>query len=446
MADVTIDGSVSTSIARGLRAQVWVTSSIGYQFYIDSGGQFVYSKTTNGGAAWGAAVTISAATTNLAFDVWFDQWTPGDTGTRIHTVYFDSTVDDVIHRSIDVLGSPTDAMGPETVIEAESTAVAAIGNHVSITKTDGGNLYVSWDVDAGAELGFERSTDGGGTWAARTIAVEAAADWSLLLPAQNTGDLNDCFAVYLDASTNELTVKWYDDTANTWTESSVIATVVENTTDLTGQYPFSASIRHSDGKLIIAVVTERDTAASDHRVFEVDHNGTTFTITELASITTNIDDHYYPQVFIDQESNDIYVAYTGLRDGSETLGTTTKVYYVKSTDDGASWSAGNTAYMEGAAAAVLQLWTAPMGLRFYVSWRQASTTLIGNAVNSVAITEFLVATLDQTLGVLTLSGVADLEVLATLNQTAGVLGIDSQLQLATEIPRIVMAPYRSAGW
>lgn len=43
------------------------------------------------------------------------------------------------------------------------------------------------------------------------------------------------------------------------------------------------------------------------------------------------DDYWYPQVFIDQLTDDIYVVYNGKRDGSQTLGTATTVNYVKST-------------------------------------------------------------------------------------------------------------------
>ena len=379
MADVTIDGSVSTATARGMRSVVFVTSAIGYWFYIDSGGQFVYSKTTNGGASWGAAVTISSATTNIAFDVWFDQWTPGDSGTVIHTWYFDSTVDDALYRTLDSNG---DTLGTQRVVFAGATAVAGRGTFISGTKCRSGYLYCAYDLDAGAEKGLHRSTDGGTTWSASLSAtfIEATLDEAMLFPASNTGDNNDCWAIYHDDDANALTLKMWDSSAAAAVESATIQTHLANVTDLTGQFGWSASVRNSDGHLILAAVSDRDTATADHQVWDINGTGS---ITAKTAIVTNIDDHYYPQVFIDQASDDIYVGYNGVRNGSDTLGTLSNIRYVVSTDGGTSWSAGNTTYSEGAAAAAMQTWGPISGPRFYMGWR-IGTTLIGNAVSSIS--------------------------------------------------------------
>lgn len=360
-----------------MRSVVFTTADIGYQFYIDQT-DFAYSKTTDGGATWGAAVSILANTTTVAFDIWFDQWTPGDAGTLIHTWYFTSGLDDVHYRSLDSNG---DTLGTQRDVFVGATAVAGRGAFVSGTKTRSGYLYCAYDMDAGAERGLHRSTDSGTTWSANlaTTFVEATLDECLLFPASNTGDDNDCWAIYHDTSANALTLKMWDSSAVAQTESATIQTFLEGATDLTGQFGYSGSIRHSDGHLILASVSERDTVTADHQVWDI--NGTA-SITAKTAITTNIDDHYHPSVFIDQLTDDIYVAYNGKRDGLEAMGTTTKVYYTKSTDDGATWSSGDTAYMEGAAGVVVQAWAPLMGPRFYVSWRVAGT-LLGNKVNSV---------------------------------------------------------------
>lgn len=382
MADVSIDSSIVAVTARGVRAVVFTTDQIGYWFYLDSDGVFGYSKTTDGGATWGAQVNVdsTAETTIVAFDVWFDKWTPGDTGTKIHTWFFGVTADDVFYRSLDTNG---DTLGTQVVASAEATAVAGRGAFVSGTKTRSGYLYVAYDIDAGAERELFRSTDGGATWGSSLSGtfVEATLDTCALFPASGTGDNNDMWAVYYDASATALTLKLWDSSAATAVESSTIQTHTDGSTDLTGQFGFSASVRHSDGHLILAAVSLRDNASSVHNVYDITD---TSTITTKGNITTNIDDHYYPQVFIDQATNDIYVAYNGKRDGTEVLDTTTKVYYTKSTDGGTTWSAGDTAYMEGAAGVVQQVWAPLMGQRFYVGWR-VGTTLLGNKVNSVVL-------------------------------------------------------------
>lgn len=381
-ADVTIEPGISTSHARAQRNMVFTTKDIGYLVYIDADNDIKYIKTTDGGATWSGVVALSSPDTDLSIDMWYDQDTPGDTGTLLH-VWWISTVDDnVYYRTIDTGSS--DALGTLRTVFDGATAVNGRSVFASGTKTRSGYLYCAYNIDEGDEKGFQRSTDGGATWSSVLSAtfVEATLDQCLLFPASNTGDDNDCWALYHDASADELTLKMWDSSAGSEVESAVIAAVVENTTDQTGQYGFSGSVRHSDGHVIAAAVTERDTATSDHRVFDINGTGS---ITELAPITTNIDDHYYPQVFINQANDDIYVAYNGKRDGSQTMDTTTKVYYTKSTDGGTSWTVGDTRYMEGAAAAVLQIGTPLMGDRFYVSWR-VGTALYGNASNSLDLT------------------------------------------------------------
>lgn len=383
MADITVEGSIVTSQARGLRSIVFTSALVGYWFFLDSDDDFFYQKTTDGGVTWGSPVEIDTDTTivGVAFDIWFDKWTPGNNGTKIHIAWTTSDDGDVNYRNLDTL---TDTLSSQTLVFDGASAVAGRGCFVSITVARSGYIYVAYDIDAGAEKGLHRSTDGGGTWSASLDAtfIEATLDEALLFPASNTGDNNDIWAVYHDADANALTLKMWDSSAAAAVESSTIQTYAEGGTDLTGQQGFSGSIRHSDGHLILTTVSERDAATGDHQAYDINGTGAIVTLTAL---TTNIDDHYHPALFIDQSTNYIYVFYNGKRDGSEVLGTTTKVYYTKSTDNGSTWTAGDTAYMEGAAAAVAQVWAPLMGPRLFAGWR-VGTTLIANAVNSIDLT------------------------------------------------------------
>src|SRR3990170_2780783 len=376
MADVSIDASVGNSPYVSV---VFVSPTVGYCFYSDSDSLFKYSKTSDGGASWGAGVTISTTGNLLAYGIWFDKGTPGDSGTLIHTCYFGSSTDDLFWRTLDTSG---DGLGTERIVFAGATFSASSSNpFCSVTKTISGYIYVAYDGDAGVEKGLFRSTDSGTSWSANlsTTFVEAGYDRCKLYPASNTGDNNDCWAIYEDVSASALTLKMWDSSAASATESATIQAFTSNTTLGTGYYGWDASVRQSDGHLILASISERDLSTADHQVYDINGTGS---ITALTAITTNIDDHYFPSVYIDQLTNDIYVAYNGKRDGSEVMDTTTKVYYTKSIDYGASWSAGDTAYMEGAAGIVLQTFCPKMGDRFYVGW-QVAATILGNYVNSI---------------------------------------------------------------
>jgi hypothetical protein len=391
MADVSI-ATCNTSTARGMRSVVFTTPLIGYWFLIDSGGAFRYNKTTDGGATWGGAVAVAITATCIAFDVWYDQWTPGDSGTLIHIWWFDSTNDVVQWRS---LNTSSDTLGTTRGAFTGASAVAGVNAYVSGTKARSGYLYVAAAIDSSDEEYVGRSTDSGTTWSAAatmTALQETNPDHMLLFPSSNSGDDNDLWMVYFDSSATALTMKFWDNSASSFSESSTIQTISAAGTDLTWQMPFSGAIRHSDGHLILVSFSERDTATADMQVWDINNtnssgwSGGSTGITTLTNITTNKDDIYYPAVFIDQNTDDIYVAYNGSQSAisAEVLGTTTKIYYEKSTDGGTTWNTIDTAYQEGAASANFQTWAPISGPRFYVGWR-VGTTLVGNAVNSVDV-------------------------------------------------------------
>ncbi|PIQ31119.1 MAG: hypothetical protein CO061_04550 [Candidatus Yonathbacteria bacterium CG_4_9_14_0_2_um_filter_47_74] len=88
-AQSSIDNAVSTAVTEHLSASpktVFISQSTGYSFYVDSTGVCAYSKTTDGGSSWGAAVTVDSQTDCTSMAVWYDGWTPGDAGTRIEKI------------------------------------------------------------------------------------------------------------------------------------------------------------------------------------------------------------------------------------------------------------------------------------------------------------------------------------------------------------------------
>jgi len=379
MADITIDAALVNANARSNRSIVFTSALIGYSFMMN-GSVFGYYKTVDGGATWTGPTTVKSVTTGLAFDVWYDQWTPGDKGRCIHMWYVDSTNDDIFYNRLD---TSSGTLSGEVTIFNGATAVAGFGLHVSGAKMRGGNLLCAFDMDAGAETGTYRSVDNGATWGVRTNLIEAATDRCLIFPG-NEADPQDAWILYQDADADELTLKVHDDSADTNSESAAIngaLGMIENSTDITGQGGFSGSIRQSDGHLICAFFTEFDSATGDFKVYDINGTGS---ITALTNIATNIDDMYYVSVFIHQRTNNIYVSYIGKSDGSETLGTSTNVYYAKSTDGGVTWSVDN-AYSQGAAALWRNTWTPLSGDRFHINWREdvASDDLETNFINNL---------------------------------------------------------------
>ncbi len=401
--DTTIDAAAVASQTRSMRSMVWISATTGYFFFIDGDADFKYMKTTDGGQNWssGAAEVDGDTTiTAVAFDVWYDGWTPGDPGRTIHIWWLttDSSVGthDVFYRAFN---TSNDTFGTQQTAFNGASAVAGRGVFISGTKTNGGNLYVAFDIDAGAEKGLRRSTDSGANWDTRYTTgttdtiIEATLDEAMLFPG-NEADPQDLWIVYHDADANALTLKVHDDSANTTSESASILTFAEQGTDGTGQHGFSGAIRFSDGHLILATESEYDTASADFQVWDINGTGS---ISQKTAIATNIDDIYFPGVYINPGNNDIYVAYTGKRDGTSTFATSEGVYYTKSTDGGTSWSAGDTAYSAGASDWG-RTWIAPSGPRFAVAWRDISANgILSNYDNSLDLTPAIIisGTCDQ---------------------------------------------------
>jgi hypothetical protein len=405
VADVTLDAAIDNETARARRTIVFVSADVGYCFFNDSDSDFFYTKTEDGGQSWETPVEIDTDTTIscVAFDVWYDQWTPGNSGSLIHIVWVETGDDDPQYRNLD---TSDDSFGSQVTIVAGGSAAGGVGTQLQVTIAIGGNLYFGGSIDSGTERFFYRSTNGGTSWGSRAELIESSGDTALMFPAANTGDNEDIVACYYDLNVDELTLKWYDDSANSWTESSLVQSFNPDNTDLLGHGMYSATIRHSDGHILLTAVTETDTATSDHVVFDLNRTSTAFSILEKTKITENIDDHTHPAIFIDQSTDDIYVAYNGARDGSQSWQLTTNVYYVKSTDDGDTWSSGDTAYREGSADNIAQVWVPPMGPRFYAVWRRDNSVLEGNAVNSIDLTATGAFALDCQPGTFIVTGVA----------------------------------------
>jgi hypothetical protein len=352
-ADTTIRDDLQDQDGKANRYMVSTAPGVRYAFFVIGGADLYYSKFSGG--SWATAVPIN---TNFVrqFDIWYDQWTPGDTGKVIHIAYNDSTPDDTLYRGLD---TSDDSLSTETTIndgtsyDTNGTDYAA--GSVSIVKSIGGNLYSWAEGDAGIDAGdrgFFRSVDGGANWTSRNFdAYESNSDFALLMPGNET-DTDDIYALYYDNSAGELSVKHYDNSANTWPTETSITTAVQigPPTDL---FPYDAAIRHSDKHIIVVVPSEEDSATGDLLTFEITNIGTNGALTTIFS---NVDDWYIPSVFINQQNSDIYVAYAGQDDGAQDWRTTVDVHYVLSTDSGTSWGS-ETTYSEDVADDIRQIST-----------------------------------------------------------------------------------------
>jgi hypothetical protein len=344
MADVAVETSaIATLMTRVTRlGPIWTDQNTGYVLFIDSAQDVRYRKTTDGGASWAASVLIDAGTV-LGLDVWFDKWTPSDSGTVIHIWWLETAGDDVHYRPLD---TSDDSLGTDTIVFAGASfsTSGSRGDHaISGTKAVGGYLYVQFWGNTFGGRGFYRSVDSGANWTSRTDGADGnAGDEVLCLPDDDSADNQDIVMPYWDRSANELSFKKYDDSGNSWGETSISGSMNDATTIL----QMSAVVRHSDGHIIIAAWTDLDLATADLKVWDI--TLATPTITAKTDVVTDSDDCVGAALFIDQNNDDLYCAYIGNEDGSGFWQSFNKPFYKKSADGGGSWGA-QSAYQEDVA-------------------------------------------------------------------------------------------------
>lgn len=302
-----------------------------YIIFVDTASDLMYTKSTNGGITWGAQVTIFTGTV-VAHACWYERWS-GISGDKIHIVYTEAGGNDILYRSLDI---SSDTLGTQTTVLAGTSSAA--GGALTITVGRNGHLRVAGSIDAGAEDGAWSSTDAGATWG-DTIADPsegATQDQYYLLPGWNA-DTADVMLIFGDASTNGLSVKRYDDSANTWSESTIIADGSWIDVAASNHFPHVACfVDSANSRNIVAAWTAVDTLNADLRCFIITDTSVTETSTNIVQDST--DDQGLCAMAIDTITGKWYVFYCGKTDGSETFTTSVKVYYKTSTDDGATWS------------------------------------------------------------------------------------------------------------
>lgn len=326
---ISVVATVSWSGA-GINYLVETVTGDLYVFFVDSLlSDVFYRKSTDGGVGWSGPVRIRLGT-NQALAIWYDRWS-GISGDLIHITYTDSSSDSIFYRNLD---TTDDSLATETTVFAGSTAIS--GGALTITRGRNGDLRVAGSIDAGTEDGAWSSTDVGATWG-DTIADPSEGetqDQYLLLPGWNA-DTADVMLIFWDASSNELSVKRYDDSLNSWSETSIATSMIDE--PAVNDFPhFAASVDLTNSRNIIVAWSDVDTANADLRCWII--TDTAITETGANVVLNSTDDQGLCSISIDGDTGTWYVFYAGKSDGSETYSSTVKIYYKVSIDDGANWS------------------------------------------------------------------------------------------------------------
>jgi len=384
MADVLIGTTVTNGYAASFRPLVWASKTVGYFFRLHvSNGDLVYKKTTDGGATWGSDVTVTTTTTISKHSIWPDWWTDS-TGTLIYIAYITNGI--VGFKTLDI---SSDTLSTEVNIQSlvGSASGQLYGTHaiLDIVKARGGNLYVVYNHLEGAfrTSGFERSTDGGTTWTARTSPFESEIPDKIILQPGDAADDDDILAIFWDKSAGDLDRKLYDNSANSWATTNISTSVTDG---FDQAHMMAATHRKSDNHSMVIIQNDIQNACQDLKVFDIASGS----ITAKTDVWSNEDNHMATSIVIDQNNDDLYAIFIG--DPCETEFSTVNVYYSKSTNGGTSW-ATKVQVNEACANDFREVWVDPSvgdvraGL-IAVAWADrivSASELFVSAVNAIVI-------------------------------------------------------------
>lgn len=337
----------------GIKYLVQATNGSLYAIYIDGAVDVVFRKSSDRGLTWTDPTVIFTGTTT-ALSIWYDRWTSGLSTDLIHIAYTESATDDTLYRTIDTASS--DALSTQTVIFAGGSTLA--GGCLSICRARGGNVYCATMIDAGTEGGFFRLPNANvpnGAWdAARATCFEAATQDQIILMPGWAADNQDMMAFFWDANVNEISRKVYDDSANSWAETS-IATSMTMVAAVNNFPHFAATPDNTNSRNLLVAWSAVDTANADLRCWHVTESA----ITEVTNVVLNsTDDQGLAAIGIDTLTENWWVFYTGKSDGSETWSTSLKLYCKVSKDSGATWGA-EAEYANGSLRGFLHMYCVP---------------------------------------------------------------------------------------
>ena len=282
---------------------------------------------------WSVPSLIQGSVTGDGICNWYDRWS-GISADLIYVGMVDSTNDDITFRTINTASA--DALGTQTVVLAGATT--AVGKSISIVRGRGTNIVVAGSIDAGAEDGAWESSDAGATWASAIADPSEAAtqDQYFLLPGWNA-DTEDQMLLFWDASANELSVKRYDNSANSWAETTISGAGAAVDQVATTAYPhFAATIDLINSQNVILFWNAIDAANADLKCYTVTDSAVTAKTDVVANGT---DDQGLCAIGIATDTGYWHAFYTGKSDGSETYPTATNLYRKISTDAGTAWGA-----------------------------------------------------------------------------------------------------------
>ena len=379
-AEVAIDSAVfDATDAFTADTIVFVSDTQGYAFYEDLATTLVYATTTDGGTTWGVPVAISTVNSVCCPDVWYDQWTPGDTtGRKIHITWIDATLDDIMYRYLDTSNDTFGAAAVTAIAPAAALNSTGVDMGPAITKATDNDVFIVSTIGAGGDELTASSTDNGVTWKTAAMKYQGVVWLNLdseldLAPLAN----GNIMLAWNDGA--DLQYRNYTDSTTLWdtTDTVIDADFIKESTNVYAQ-PWALVSNATTSDVFAIGIPDPDSATAGLQEIRVYRYVTSFARqSNVATATPELVDAH---MGIDANTGTLYAVYT--RGG--TAGITTDIFYKTSTNQGVSWGAEiqlNTTQDDLRHVSV-NAWS---NERLYVMWANDDTNVIsGNTVVDLA--------------------------------------------------------------
>jgi hypothetical protein len=387
-AETTIDttvGATTKQVFNGSQT-VFISDQVGYKFYVDSGGQCVYTKTVNAGAAWAAAVQIDSNAGCFGVSVWYDRWTPGDTGSFIHILSMSTAA--LFYNRLDVTTDTRllTATPVNAVSNSGQTGTLAAGTNTgSITKGTDGTIYMTTATGLGTADGYvvECTTNCGVTtsWTETgTTPLPSQSFYSILMPLAN----GNILLINRDVTNDDILSKVWSNGAGTW--SGAWTTIDANALEAAGYgSQFSAALNIRTGDVYLAYIDMSTGGAfggNNDSLKTAVYSGSSWTAKTnvLTNVTATPAALVDVSIGINAYNGDVYVAYEGRTTAA--TNTTGNVYWKSSTDGMGTWGAQSAA-VNAAAGNIFGVGLDMMSdRRLHVSYLRA-TTIFGDTIAAI---------------------------------------------------------------
>lgn len=346
-AQVTLATDVDTTADthNGPNRLVMVNDLVGYAFYVATT-DCKYVKTMDGGVTWESPVSIDTQTDCIKVAVWYDRWTPGDTGNTIHVITTDTGADDLWYNTLDTL---TDTVGTPVAISgsggvAKTNSFSATTNRPAISKATDGDLFAGIHDGSGTDdqsyiLRCASTCGTASNWSDTSATMVVQNDAEIYLSPLAGGDM---MAVRFEDGLNDVEYMLYEnDTpawSNSWADISATSAVAGDNTIY--EAIVDVTVDRANGDIYTCYIADNTTLGTDDDV-RVDHyngswNARTDVVANSNDGTSSGLGVLNCQIAVDDNTNTVYVLYTARTTAG--TATTANVYYRYSTDDGVTWS------------------------------------------------------------------------------------------------------------